>query len=144
MSEAESSVRVFAGAAATSSAQRDNASVSEGRTASSNAFARVGPMLRCRRRIRYHATSSWELSSRRAARHEVLHVRGFEESEAAVLAIGDLSDRELNFDKVAVMTGPHEHGLLAKLNPGLVGRQYALDDRPSFRRGVVAAVEGRL
>ena len=77
-------------------------------------------------------------------RHEVLHVRGFEESQAAILPIGDLSDREFNFDKVTVMTGPHEHCLLAKLDSGLVGLKDVLDDGPSFRRGVVAAVEARL
>lgn len=77
-------------------------------------------------------------------RYEVLHVRGFEESQAAILAIGDLSDCEFNLDEVTVMTGPHEHCLLAKLDPSLVGRKYALDDRPCFQRGVVAAVEARL
>src|SRR6202035_1045705 len=77
-------------------------------------------------------------------RDEVLHVCGCEESQAAILAIGDLSDGEFNFDEVTVMTSPDEHGLLAKLNTGLVGRENALDDGPSFRGGVIAAVEARL
>ena len=50
-------------------------------------------------------------------RDEVLHVSGFEESKAAVLPVRDLSHRKLYLDKVAVMPGAHEHGLLAKLDP---------------------------
>lgn len=65
-------------------------------------------------------------------------MRRFEESQAAVLVIGDLSDREFNLDKVTVMTCSHEHGLLAKLDPSLIGPKDALDDGPGFRRSVVA------
>ena len=42
------------------------------------------------------------------------------------------------------MTCSHEHGLLAKLDTRVVDPKDALDDGPSFRRCVVAAVEARL
>src|SRR5580700_2620434 len=76
-------------------------------------------------------------------RDEVLHMRGFEEAETTVFPKGNLSDSEFNFYEVTVVTGSHEHCLLAKLDSRLVGLKNALDDRPRFRRGVVAAVEAR-
>ena len=64
-----------------------------------------------------------------SGRHEVLDVSGLEEPEAAILPIRDFPHCEFNFDQVTVMTGPHKHRLLAKLDSGHVGLKNSVDDR---------------
>ena len=45
---------------------------------------------------------------------QILHVRGFEEPQPAVLHVGDTPPRQLELEKIAVVRGAHEHRLLAQ------------------------------
>jgi hypothetical protein len=46
-------------------------------------------------------------------RQQILHVRGFQKLQAAVLHIWNVPSQQLQLEHIAVMRGAHEHSLIA-------------------------------
>jgi hypothetical protein len=66
-------------------------------------------------------------------------VRGFEESEATVLAERDATCGQFDFQQVAVVPGTHEDGLVPQPHAVLDVRQDLLGDPAGFGGRVIAA-----
>ena len=66
-------------------------------------------------------------------RDQVLDVRGLQVAQAAVLDERDLAAGELELEQVAVMRGPHQHGLAAELDSLLARGQHAVADLGGLR-----------
>ena len=61
-------------------------------------------------------------------RDQVLDVGGLEVAQSTVLDEWDLAAGELELQQVAVMRGPHQHGLVAQLDPLLARLEHPLTD----------------
>ena len=60
-------------------------------------------------------------------REQILDVRGLEELQAAVLHVRNAAAAELELEQIRVMSGAHQHGLIAQLQAGLAIREHVLD-----------------
>ena len=72
---------------------------------------------------------------------EILHVRGFEEPQPAVLHVRDAPARQLELEQVAVVRGAHQHRLLAQRDAFFAMREDLLAHRVDLRVLVGAAHE---
>ena len=70
---------------------------------------------------------------------EVFDVRGLQEAQAPVLDVGHPPGRQLEFEQIAVVCGPHQHRLIVQAHAGLDAREHRVDDGPRLGGGVVAA-----
>ena len=74
-------------------------------------------------------------------RDKVFDVRRLDETQPAVLPVGDAPRRELELDEIAVVGCPDEHGLITQPQALLMSIEDPVDDGAGFGGGVVAPHE---